>query len=63
MTTFSDVLASLVQNEDGFQVEPSADWRRGRTLFGEISAYLAVLSAKRADSNQRSVLWESSGAP
>ena len=48
VTAFSDVLASLVQDEDRFQVEPSADWRQGRTLFGGLSACLAVVSARRA---------------
>src|SRR5271154_1603295 len=46
--TFSGVLASLVQDGDLFHVEPAAVWRQGRTLFGGLSASLAVLSAKRA---------------
>lgn len=46
--TFADVLASLAQHGDQFHVEPSEDWRQGRTLFGGLSACLAVLSAKRA---------------
>jgi acyl-CoA thioesterase len=48
VATFSDVLASLAQDGDQFRVEPSEDWRQGRTLFGGLSACLAVLSAKRA---------------
>jgi acyl-CoA thioesterase len=46
--TFSGVLASLAQDGDQFHVEPSENWRQGRTLFGGLSACLAVLSAKRA---------------
>jgi acyl-CoA thioesterase len=48
VTTFSNVLASLAQDGELFHVEPSEDWRQGRTLFGGLSACLAVLSAKRA---------------
>ena len=50
MTTaaFSDVLASLTQDGDRFHVEPSEDWRQGRTLFGGLSACLAVRSAQAA---------------
>jgi acyl-CoA thioesterase len=48
VTGFSGVLASLAQDEDEFHVEPSEDWRQGRTLFGGLSACLTVLSAKRA---------------
>ena len=48
MATFSDVLASLARDGDLFRVEPSEEWRQGRTLFGGLSACLAVLSAKKA---------------
>jgi len=50
MTTaaFSDVLASLTQDGDRFHVEPSEDLRQGRTLFGGLSACLAVRSAQAA---------------
>ena len=48
MTAFSDVLASLARDGDEFHVEPSADWRQGRTLFGGLSACLAVSSAQKA---------------
>src|SRR5260370_6721398 len=48
VATFSEVLASLAQDGDLFHVEPSEEWRQGRTLFGGLSACLAVLSAKRA---------------
>jgi acyl-CoA thioesterase len=47
-TTFSNVLASLTSDAGVFQVEPSEDWRQGRTLFGGLSACLTVASAKRA---------------
>jgi hypothetical protein len=46
--TFPNVLASLAQDGDQFHVEPSEDWRQGRTLFGGLSACLAVRSAQRA---------------
>src|SRR5271163_1300887 len=45
---FSDVLGSLAQDGNLFHVEPAAAWRQGRTLFGGLSAALAVASAKRA---------------
>src|SRR5260370_16854315 len=48
VATFSEVLASLAQDGDLFHVEPTEEWRQGRTLFGGLSACLAVLSAKRA---------------
>ena len=48
VATFSDTLASLAQDGDQFHVEPSEDWRQGRTLFGGLSACLAVRSAQRA---------------
>ena len=48
MITFSSVLASLVPDGDEFHVEPSEDWRQGRTLFGGLSACLAVRSAQTA---------------
>ena len=47
-TTFSEVLASLTPDAGAFRAEPSEDWRQGRTLFGGLSACLAVASAKRA---------------
>jgi acyl-CoA thioesterase len=46
-TAFSDILASLTPDGDAFRVEPSEDWRQGRTLFGGLSACLAVASAKK----------------
>jgi acyl-CoA thioesterase len=48
VSIFSDVLASLARDGDLFHVKPSEEWRQGRTLFGGLSACLAVLSAKRA---------------
>jgi len=47
-TTFSEVLTSLTPDAGAFRAEPSEDWRQGRTLFGGLSACLAVASAKRA---------------
>jgi acyl-CoA thioesterase len=48
VATFSEVLVSLGRDGAQFHVEPSVDWMQGRTLFGGLSACLAVLSAKRA---------------
>jgi acyl-CoA thioesterase len=48
ITAFSDILASLTQDAGAFRAEPSEDWRQGRTLFGGLSACLAVASTKRA---------------
>jgi acyl-CoA thioesterase len=47
-TAFSDVLASLTPDAGEYRAEPSEDWRQGRTLFGGLSACLAVASAIRA---------------
>lgn len=47
-TAFSDILASFTRDAGTFRAEPSEDWRQGRTLFGGLSACLAVASAKRA---------------
>jgi acyl-CoA thioesterase len=47
-TTFSEVLASLTPDAGAFRVAPSEDWRQGRTLFGGLSACLAVAAANRA---------------
>jgi acyl-CoA thioesterase len=46
--TFSEVLASLARHGDQFHAEPSEDWRQGRTLFGGLSACLAVRAARMA---------------
>jgi acyl-CoA thioesterase len=45
---FSDILASLTQDAGAFRVESSEQWRQGRTLFGGLSASLAVACAKKA---------------
>lgn len=45
---FSDILASLTQDAGAFRVESSEQWRQGRTLFGGLSACLAVACAKKA---------------
>lgn len=44
--TFSEVLRSLARDGDQFHAEPPEDWRQGRTLFGGLSACLAVRSAQ-----------------
>jgi acyl-CoA thioesterase len=45
---FSQVLASLTRNDNTFRAKPPEDWRQGRTLFGGLSACLAVVSARIA---------------
>lgn len=48
MTPFSEVLAALVGNgADGLHVDPSDDWRQGRTLFGGLSAALCYAACER----------------
>jgi len=47
-TPFSDVLDQLTRIEGIFRAEPSENWRQGRTLFGGLSAALAVVAAQRA---------------
>ena len=47
VTPFSDVLDQLARHEGVFRAEPSAEWQQGRTLFGGLSAALAVASAER----------------
>ncbi len=48
MTAFSEVLASITADGDGsFRVDPSDDWRQGRTLFGGLSAALCYAACER----------------
>ena len=47
-TPFSDVLDQLGREKSAFRAKPSEDWRQGRTLFGGLSASLAVAAAQRA---------------
>jgi acyl-CoA thioesterase len=47
-TAFSEVLGSLTADAGVYRAEPSEDWRQGRTLYGGLSASLAVASAIRA---------------
>lgn len=48
LASFSDVLAGLRRDGETFRSEPPADWRQGRTLFGGLSAALAVAAARQA---------------
>ena len=47
-TPFSDVLDQLSREQNVFRAKPSEAWRQGRTLFGGLSAALAVATAQRA---------------
>ncbi len=46
-TAFSDVLASLAEDGDGFAIDLTEDWRQGRTAYGGVSAALCYEAAKR----------------
>jgi acyl-CoA thioesterase len=45
---FSEVLDRLRRHGDLFHASPSEEWRQGRTLFGGLTAALAVTAARRA---------------
>jgi acyl-CoA thioesterase len=47
-TPFSDVLDQLERARNAFHAKPSEEWRQGRTLFGGLSAALAVSAAQQA---------------
>jgi acyl-CoA thioesterase len=47
-TPFSGILEQLAIKDGVFRAQPSEDWRQGRTLFGGLSAALAVTAAGRA---------------
>jgi acyl-CoA thioesterase len=48
MTPFSTLIASLSADADDYCVNPSDDWRQGRTLFGGLSAALCFAACERA---------------
>lgn len=45
---FSDVLERVTRDGGTFRVEPSEEWRQGRTLFGGLSAALALTATTKA---------------
>jgi acyl-CoA thioesterase len=47
-TPFSKLLAELAPHDGIFYAAPGPEWRQGRTLFGGLSAALAVSAAKKA---------------
>ena len=47
MTMFSTLVTSLASDGDGLIVNPSDDWRQGRTLFGGLSAALCLAACER----------------
>ena len=47
-TPLSDLLDQLTREKGIFRAKPSEEWRQGRTLFGGLSAALAVSAAQRA---------------
>ena len=48
VTPFSQVLAQLAHHDHTYRAMPSEEWRQGRTIFGGLSASLAVTAAQRA---------------
>lgn len=46
--SFSEVLKNVTRDGDVFRVEPSEEWRQGRTLFGGLSAALALTATTQA---------------
>ena len=48
VTPFSQVLAHLAHHEHTYRATPSEEWRQGRTVFGGLSASLAVTAAQQA---------------
>jgi acyl-CoA thioesterase len=46
-TPFWDIVDRLTRDDGTFRATPSEDWRQGRTLFGGLSAALAVAAAQR----------------
>jgi acyl-CoA thioesterase len=46
--TFSEVLDRLDRRGEGFHASPSEEWRQGRTLFGGLTATLALTAARGA---------------
>jgi acyl-CoA thioesterase len=45
---FSTTIASLREQEGGFHIASPEEWRQGRTLFGGLSAALAVEASRRS---------------
>ena len=41
MSNLSEIIHALARDGDTWHVNPSDDWRQGRTLFGGLSAALA----------------------
>ena len=48
ITPLSVMLGQLTREKDVFRAKPSDEWRQGRTLFGGLSAALAVSAAQKA---------------
>lgn len=48
MTSFPALLDQLHGEGESWKVDPSDDWRQGRTLFGGISAALCLAACQRA---------------
>ena len=63
MTMFSTLVTSLASDGDGLIVNPSDDWRQGRTLFGGLSAALCLAACSdwclvcRRYVRRKSLLW------
>jgi acyl-CoA thioesterase len=48
MSSFSEIVARLAPEGDGFVLDAPEEWSQGRTLFGGMTAALAQTSARRA---------------
>lgn len=48
MTSFSDLIAAIARDGDGFVTRVSDDWTQGRTAYGGLSGALCVEGAQRA---------------
>jgi len=48
MTPFSEAIAALKPEADGYTVQPDENWGQGRTVFGGLVAAFAVEAARRA---------------
>ena len=49
MTPFSQLLAAVAPQGEGYAVTAPDDWRQGRTLYGGLTAALCVDAALRAN--------------
>lgn len=48
MAGLSETIAAMAERDGAYRAAPGADWRQGQTLYGGLSAALAVHAADRA---------------